>query len=119
MLSRAERLEEFYRRLGAAPVASSFEEAYNQICDVMNEMEDELTTIPYDPTTFGRDQRLYPPQMDSEFADPNLIRARAFGNRKHTTIVGDNGAIQIVVTATRSEKFSKPGADGAGIRRLP
>ena len=47
--AKAGRVAEFLRRLGAAPAASSFTEAFRQLGDILNAVEDELTSIPYDP----------------------------------------------------------------------
>ena len=63
--TRAERLAEFLRRLSAAPAASSFDEAYRQLGDILNAVEDEMTSIPFDPANWQNDGRMYPPQMDS------------------------------------------------------
>src|SRR4051812_30972198 len=47
--TKGERFAEFLRRLRFAPPASNDEEAYAQICDILNAVEDEMTSIPYDP----------------------------------------------------------------------
>jgi hypothetical protein len=48
--TKAQRFAEFLQRLSAAPAASNFDEAYRQLCDILNAVEDEMTTIPCDPT---------------------------------------------------------------------
>jgi hypothetical protein len=48
MAPRSERLDEFFRRLTVAPSARSFDEAFGQMSRVLNEVEDELSGIPYD-----------------------------------------------------------------------
>lgn len=58
--TKQERLAEFLRRLMAAPAASSFDEAYRQLCDILNAVEDELTSIPFDPANWQTDGRMYP-----------------------------------------------------------
>jgi hypothetical protein len=66
--SRGERLNEFFRRLAAAPPASDHDEAMKQIADILNQVEDEMSSIAYDPTFPLNDGRMYPPQPDSERA---------------------------------------------------
>jgi hypothetical protein len=107
--SRSERLEEFFRRLAAAPPAADHDEAIKQVADTLNQVEDELTSIPYDPTFPLNDGRMYPPQPDSKKAvsgRPDLTRYRSKG---HSTIIGDNGAIRIIAHATGEVVFEKPG----------
>ncbi len=109
--TKAERFEEFLRRLGAAPAASSLDEAYRQVCDILNAVEDDLTSIPFDPPRWMEDGRMYPPQADRAFAvtgRPDLTR---FRSRHHSTFIGANGAIEVRTDAD-VVVFSKSGADG-------
>lgn len=69
---RRERLEGFCRRLVAAPPASDHDEAMQQLSDILNRVEDEMTAIPYDPTFSLNDGRRYPPQSDCE----KVVRGR-------------------------------------------
>jgi hypothetical protein len=41
-----ERLDEFYRRLHAAPLETTAEAALEQICRILDEVEDELSGVP-------------------------------------------------------------------------
>jgi hypothetical protein len=43
LVSRQERFEEFCRRLQGAPRARTFAGAYEQVCSILNVVEDELT----------------------------------------------------------------------------
>ena len=47
--SKSVRLAVFLDRLRVAPPAGTFDEAFRLIEAVLNEVEDELTNIPYDP----------------------------------------------------------------------
>lgn len=51
---RRERLNEFFRRLLAAPNAGTFDEALQQVVTIMNAVEDELTGTPNLPPTGGK-----------------------------------------------------------------
>jgi hypothetical protein len=111
---KAERFAEFVRRLGAAPAASSFDEAYSQVCDILNGVENEMTSIPFDPSRWMEDGRMYPPQMDHAFfavGHPGVIR---FRSRHHNTFIGKNGAIEIRTDAV-VVILSKSGSDGRSV----
>jgi hypothetical protein len=113
--SRIARLEEFFRRLTAAPASSNHDEAMQQLAEVLNHIEDEMTPIPYDPAFPLNDGRMYPPRPDSRRA----VRGRAdvvrYRNKGHSTLIGGNGAIQIIDHASEKIVFTKPGADGRSI----
>jgi len=111
--TKAERLEEFFRRLGSAPACSSFDEAYALICRTMDAVEDELTDTPNNPANWMIDGRMYPPQMDSRRTShqPNVVR---FVNKGHNTLINDKGAIVVQLQSGRMI-FSKAGADGREI----
>lgn len=65
MVSKQERLEEFYRRLNAFAAASNLDEALELIRLLLNAVEDELSGVPYDPANWQSDGRLYRPFSDS------------------------------------------------------
>jgi hypothetical protein len=112
--TKAQRFAEFLRKLGAAPAASNFDEAYHQLCDILNAVEDEMTTIPYDPTSWQNDGRMYPPQMDSLRAVPGRDDLKRFRSKSHNTLIGDHGAIEIRDISGRVI-FSKPGSNGRAV----
>ena len=112
--SREERLQEFYRRLEALPAAKTFTEAWRQIGETLNAVEDQLSGIPYDPTKWQSDGRLYPPQLDSERAQTPHPKVRRFRSVAHNTLIGENGSIEIQ-TLMGQVVFSKSGADGRRI----
>jgi hypothetical protein len=112
--TKAERLAEFLRRLGAAPAAADANEAFRQLADILDGVEDEMTSIPFDPANWQNDGRMYPPQPDSLRAVPGRPDVRRFRSKGHNTLVGDNGAIEIRDLSGRPV-LSKPGADGRTI----
>ncbi len=113
--SRRERLEEFFRRLAAAPPASDHDEAMQQVSDILNRVEDEMTAIPYDPTFPLNDGRMYPPQPDSKRAVSDRTDVTRYRSKGHSTMIGDNGAIRIIDHGSGDVVFDKPGADGRTI----
>jgi hypothetical protein len=109
--TKPDRVAEFLRRLGAAPAANDFDQAYTQLCDILNAVEDEMTSIPFDPDNWQTDGRLYPPQMDNIRMVPDRPDVRRFRSKGHSTLIGNNGAIEIR-SASGQVVLSKPGADG-------
>jgi hypothetical protein len=112
--TRAERLAEFLRRLAAAPVAADLDEAFRQLSDILNAVEDEMTSIPFDPANWQNDGRMYPPQPDSGRPIPGRGDVKRFRTRGHNILIGDNGAIEIRALSGRPV-LSNPGADGRTI----
>ncbi len=108
---RSERFAEFLRRLASSPPASDFDEAFHQLNDILNTVEDEMTTIPFDPDNWQNDGRMDPPQLDNMCTVPDRSDLKRFRSLAHITLIGDNGAIQIRDQSNRSI-LSKPGADG-------
>jgi hypothetical protein len=113
--TKAERFAEFLRRLGAAPAAADADEAFRQLGDILNAVEDEMTSIPFDPAHWQTDGRMYPPQPDSLRASPpGRPDVKRFRTRGHNVLIGDNGAIEIRDLSGRVH-LSKTGADGRAI----
>ena len=94
MTSKQARLNAFIERLSDAPPASSETEAFELIAQVLNQVEDELTQIPYHPQKWMTDGRMYPPQEDSKRSTSNPKVSR-YRSRGHNTFIGGNGAIRI------------------------
>ncbi len=110
--TRAERLFEFFGRLARLPRARSAGEARSQLSVTLTEVENELTSIANDPSTLGRDGRMYPPEDDSKRDVPGRKDVIRFRSRKHNTFVRDNGAIEIRAVEGDLVVFEKPGSDG-------
>ncbi|GGJ57471.1 hypothetical protein CDQ92_06540 [Sphingopyxis bauzanensis] len=66
MKSIAQRLDEFFRRLLAAPACGSADEAFALLGRVLIEVEDELSGIAFDAGYPFDDGRMYPPRTDAE-----------------------------------------------------
>ena len=111
MLSRDERLELFFIRLAESPAAATPEEAYQLLCDTLNEVEEEHSGVPFNPDTWRSDGRLYPPQLDSIRSVPDIPSAKCYRSKGHDSIIGPNGAIEIR-TRAGEVLFTKAGADG-------
>ena len=114
IVSKKERLAEFIRRLESAPAASSFDGAYEFVCNTINAVEDELTAIPYDPSKWQTDGRMYPPQIDNVRSVRGRKDVKRFRTRFHSLLIAENGAMQIWDVRGRLI-FEKNGANGKGI----
>lgn len=108
---KSERLQEFFRRLGAAPLATSSEAAFEVLAATLNAVEDDLTDIPADPIRWMTDGRMYPPLPDSRREVPDHPEVTRFRSRAHNTFISRNGAIEIRDFADQV-LFRKAGADG-------
>ncbi|MBX3076431.1 hypothetical protein KF913_21140 [Candidatus Obscuribacterales bacterium] len=117
-MDKVARLQLFYKRLQAEPPASTHDDAYALLCQILNAVEYEHSGVPNNPDNWENDGRLYPPQKDMARevpGFPGLIRYRNLG---HNTYIASNGAIEIEMVGTNNlVVFTKPGADGKGIRK--
>lgn len=112
--TKRERLTEIYRRLDLAAPAASGADALDLIALTMNQVEDQLSGVPFNPETFQNDGRLYPPQPDSRRMVPGRPDVTRFRSRRHNTFIRSNGAFEIRNLEGNVE-FAKPGADGQGV----
>jgi hypothetical protein len=113
--TKVQRIEEFIRRLGALPPAANFEEAKKQLDDTLNAVENELTSIPFNPETWESDGRMYPVQFDNVRTVPGHPSVKRLRSRGHNTFIGTNGSIEIQAASSAAVLFRKPGADGKGV----
>ena len=116
--SKAERLKEFFQRLGAANPVSSFEEAYRLLCSTLDQVEDELSGLPNEPERWRTLDRMFPPQSD-RMSSVEEYDVKRFDSLRHITYIAGNGAIEIRSKRRKKEgievHFSKPGLDGRSI----
>ena len=109
------RLAIFFQRLSDAPAVGTHDEAYVLLCEILNAVEDEFSGVPYNPSNWLTDNRLYPPQSDRVYAVREFPEVRRYGSFKHDTYIGKNGAIEVRLIATNTVQFTKAGMDGKGV----
>jgi hypothetical protein len=112
--SKQERLSEFFRRLLNAEPAHNASEARSQLTNILNEVENEMTSIPYGPSRWESDGRLYPPMDDSVRKVQNRKDVVRYRHVAHNTFIGNNGSIEIQ-DLKGNVLFQKAGADGKGV----
>jgi hypothetical protein len=113
--SKQFRFQKFLNRLQQAPNARNFEEAYQQVCNILNEVENELTDIPFNPEHWQTDGRMYPPQMDNRRDVPDHPQVQRLRSKGHNTFMGTNGSLEIQVADSGEILLTKPGLDGRGV----
>jgi hypothetical protein len=116
--SKQERLAIFMERLTASAACTTEAEAYELVCRVLDDVEDELSGVPKNPAPGPRpaDGRMYPPQADNRYGTnrPHVARYRTAG---HNVLMASNGAIEIRdAGGERATVFEKPGHDGRLVR---
>lgn len=109
--TKRERLQLIQARLEKAPCASTHDEAFGMLTNIVNEVEDEHSGVPYDPNAWIADGRIYPPQLDSK-KTCDVKFARRYRTKGHHVFIGDYGAIAFQNVITQQIEFSKPGCDG-------
>jgi hypothetical protein len=115
--SKAKRLQIFLERLEAAPLATSADEAFNLLSQVLNNVEDELSGVTFDPDRWRTDGRMYPPQEDSRVKYPDHPSVRKYRSKGHYDFIGSNGSIRIE-TLESEILIDKPGHDGRKAHEL-
>jgi hypothetical protein len=109
-MTKQQRLEEYYNRLGRQPPSATAEEALDRLARTLLEVEDELSGIPRSdppPPRGTTDGRMYPPKENSITRYPNgNIRART---RLHEISISRDGSITILDLRTGQIDFQQPG----------
>ena len=103
-----QRLREIYRRLQCLPNANTAEEAFSQLCQTLEQVEDELSGIEKAtpaPPLGSSDGRMYCPMEDHVHRpqDGSILAL----TRGHRIEVSASGRLQIVNKVTKTIEFSK------------
>jgi hypothetical protein len=117
MLSKVKRLQEFFKRLDAAPPASSADAAFDLLAETLNTIEDEFSGVPFRPENWETDGRMYPPKEDSRIKCPERPSLRKYRNKRHYNYIGHNGSIRIE-TLDAKILLDKSGQDGRKTHEL-
>jgi hypothetical protein len=115
--SKKQRIRIFIERLEAAPKATSAEEALVLLGNVLNGVEDESSGVPFNPSLWESDGRMYPPQEGSRRQIQGTAFLWQYRSVGHQTFIGENGSIRIE-TLNGKMLLDKPGADGRKTRDL-
>jgi len=91
------------------------EEALGVLSTTLNEVEDELAGILYNPERWQTDGRLYPPLPDSRRPVPGRPDVTRWRSKGHNTYIRENGAVEIVSVREGEIVFHAPGRDGRGV----
>jgi len=108
---KQERLNTFLERLSTAPPAVTAEEAFVSLSSILNAVEDELTSIPFNPMQWEHDERMYPPLPDNAHSVPGRPDLTRYRSRKHNIWIAANGAIRIAAL-NGDLLLDKAGKDG-------
>lgn len=81
----------------------------------LNEVEDELTGIPYNPESWMTDGRLYPPMDDNLYQVPGKPSMKRFRTKGHNIFISETGAIHIEKVRDGKVVFQHPDATGKGV----
>jgi hypothetical protein len=112
-LPKEARVTIFLERLRDASAATNATTAYRLVCETLNAVEDEHSSVPYNPSAWLDDGRLYPPQEDNARALSDGVTV--YRHRGHKTFVAANGAIVIWDISSGTVVFSKRGQDGKSV----
>ena len=114
ILSKEQRLKLFFERLSEAPVATSAEEAFQLLAETLNRIEDAHSGVPFDPSNWQSDGRLYPPQEDSKRSVDGRENLHRYRSRGHNTFISSDGAI-LILDLSKNVIFEKSGRNGESI----
>lgn len=109
------RFHLFLRMLSMLPNPSSHSDRRTQLDDALNHVEDLFSGVPFDPSNWANDGRMYPPQDDSRFPVSGHLDVTMYRTKGHRVYIRSNGAIRIEEIATKCVVLEKPGADGKGV----
>lgn len=111
-MTKGERVAELVRRLEACPATGNAEEALRLVTTVLEEIEDQHSGVPNDPSSPMADERIWPPIARYHFAIDGRPDLDGYRQRGHDTILGANGAILIRTRRDARTILDKAGKDG-------
>ncbi len=114
-LSKAARLTEFYDRFQSAPPCANATDALQQLCAILNAVEDEFSGVANQPDNHRSDGRMYPPQDDAAREVDGRSELTRYRSRAHNTYISSDGAV-LIMTTSNKVLFSKPGSSGLEIK---
>jgi len=100
------RFDVFLKALADAPPAASAAEAFELLVQVLNDVEDSLSGVHFDPKNWATDGRMYPPQADKAFLEEGGVTR--YRSARHYTFIGLDGSIEIT-DLDRNVIFHKDG----------
>lgn len=115
-MTKAERLAEFFRRLATSEPGATEQGALDLLSAVLIQVENELTSIPFDPSYPLNDGRMYPPMADARRPVRDRADLARYRSRNHNTFISSTGAIR-VEDLSGTCLFEKPGKDEAKIEK--
>lgn len=109
-LSLPDRLSLLYHRLNALPPARTADEAFRQLADTLDQVEDEHSGVERDPNPGLKfDGRMYPPREDFTDRLPDGgLRATTKGNLIE---ISPGGTTDIYSRHTNNLVYRRPGID--------
>lgn len=114
-LTKGQRLALYWVALEAAPAASDGDQALQILNEIMKDIEDRESGVPYNSTEPGNDGRMYGPSVRFKRDVPGRLDVIRYAQVQHDTFIRSNGAIKIVERKSGDAKLNKPGADGRSI----
>ena len=107
-LTQRQRLQKLFHRLGSSPRKGSSEEAFFELCVILDQVENEFSGVQKSeaiPAPTMADGRMYRPLEDHVVRQPNGdILALTRGHRIEITA---NGSLRIINKVTRQVEFQK------------
>ena len=116
MSTRGERLIELLQRLEAASPSASAEEAFGLLVTTLNQVEDEMSGVAFDPDYPLDDGRMYPPKDDARREVDGRPDLQRFRSRKHNIYISDDGALRIEEVKGSKCLLNKPAKSGRTIK---
>lgn len=116
-MDKSERFQLFIKELDTAQPAESDDEAFETLENTLNTVENEFSNVPYSPSEWMSDGRMYPPQIDNKMVTDNP-EVNRYRSKQHNTYIGTNGSIKIVEMKGNKIIIDKAGKDQRKVDEL-